>query len=313
MSAENGNRSEGYFMKSVFISLALLVILLIIGVFYVTFGGYFSLQTKTSPPDSTTYTGQITGDLKYHPAMQGEGIRERNVIVWLPPNYQTDTDSTYSVLYMHDGQNIIDPATSFIGIDWQIDETVDSLIRVGSIDPIIIVGIYNTDDRLYEYTPGEKGDAYMNFVTGTLKTFIDDNYRTKPDRENTYVGGSSAGGIISFMIVWEYSEIFSKAIIMSPAFKSPENFGYKFNYIDIVNQTTDTPDSVYFYIDNGGLDLDAQLQPGIDEMLMALDSKGYLLNRDFVFIKDEQATHNEKAWAARFPNALKTILTSDLN
>ena len=298
-------------MKSVFISLALLVIVLIAGVFYVTFGGYFTLQPTNTPTDSPTYTGQITGDLKYHPAMQGDGIRERNVIVWLPPNYDTETDSTYAVLYMHDGQNIIDPATSFIGIDWQIDESVDSLIRADIIDPIIVVGIYNTDDRLYEYTPGEKGDAYMKFVTQSLKPFIDENYRTKSSRNNTYVGGSSAGGIISFMLVWEYPEVFSKAIIMSPAFRNPDNFDYKFNYISTVNQTTEVPDSVFFYIDNGGQDLDAQLQPGIDEMLVALDSKGYLLNRDFVFIKDEAANHSEKAWSARFPEALKTILSSD--
>ena len=98
---------------------------------------------------------------------------------------------------------------------------------------------------------------------------------------------------------------------MSPAFRNPDNFDYKFNYISTVNQTTEVPDSVFFYIDNGGQDLDAQLQPGIDEMLVALDSKGYLLNRDFVFIKDEAASHNEKAWSARFPEALKTILSSD--
>jgi len=143
-------------MKSVFISLALLVLLLAAGVLYVTFGGYFSLQPKTLPTESPSFTGKITGELRYHPAMQGDGIRERNVIVWLPPDYHNNTDSTYSVLYMHDGQNIIDPATSFIGVDWQIDESVDSLIRVGSIDPMIVVGIYNTDDRLYEYTPGRK-------------------------------------------------------------------------------------------------------------------------------------------------------------
>ena len=300
-------------MRPVFITLALLVILLIAGVLYVTFGGFFTLSQKNTSIELPNYIGQITGNLKYHAAIQGEGIKPRNVIVWLPPNYDADSNSTYQVLYMQDGQNIIDPATSFIGVDWQIYESVDSLITAGSIDPIIIVGIYNTDDRLYEYTPGINGDAYMKFVTQSLKPFIDDTYRTKPDRLNTYVGGSSAGGMISFMLVWEYPEIFSKAIIMSPAFRNPDTMNYKFNYINVVRDNSEVPDSVFFYIDNGGQGLDAQLQPGIDEMLLALDSRGYLLNADFVFIKDEASTHNEKAWALRFPEALKTILSAEIN
>jgi predicted alpha/beta superfamily hydrolase len=247
--------------------------------------------------------GQITGTVKYHRAMQGEGIADRDVIVWLPPDYETKSQERYPAIYMHDGQNIFDPATSSFGVDWAIDETVDNLIKQKSIPSIIVVGIYNTGDRTQEYTPGKKGSAYMNFVANKVKPFIDSTYRTKPDRENTIVGGSSAGGIISFMLVWEYHQIFSKAICMSPAFKIGN-----LDYVKVVKDSQEKRKDVFFYIDNGGVGLESQLQPGVDEMLAALKAKGYKERKDFVFILDEKAKHFEAAWAQRFPNALMLVL-----
>lgn len=296
-------------MNKLFVVLGLVVFILMIGVFIVTFSGYFRINAQVATRnDSDGFQGQITGVVKYHPAVKSNDLLERNLIVWLPPNYDENPDQRYPVLYMHDGQNIFDPSTSFIGIDWQIDETADSLIRLGEIPPVIIVGIFNTSDRTVEYTPGEKGSAYMDFVVNTVKPLIDNTYRTQSERENTFVGGSSAGGIISFMLVWEYPEIFSKAICMSPAFRNPDGFNYQFNYVTTVQNTESVPDNVFFYMDNGGVDLEALLQPGIDEMLLALDAKGFRLDTDFVFVKDPEATHNEAAWAKRFPDALKIIL-----
>lgn len=148
----------------------------------------------------------------------------------------------------------------------------------------------------------------MDFVVNTVKPMIDATYLTLTDRDNTFVGGSSAGGIISFMLTWEYPEVFSKAICMSPAFRNPAGFNYQFNYITTVQESQNPPQNVFFYLDNGGVDLDAMLQSGIDEMLLALDAKGFRLDRDFLFIKDEDAVHNETAWAERFPEALKITL-----
>ena len=122
-------------------------------------------------------TGQITGTVKYHHKLKGEGIRERDVVVWLPPGYDENPEQRYSVLYMHDGQNMFDPKTSAFGVDWQIDEAADSLIRKGYIKPTIIVGIYNTPDRSPEYTPGITGYAYMNFIVNRLKLLIDSTYQ----------------------------------------------------------------------------------------------------------------------------------------
>jgi predicted alpha/beta superfamily hydrolase len=251
--------------------------------------------------------GQITGAVKYHRRMKGAGLQDRDVIVWLPPDYETDKDTRYPVVYMHDGQNVFDPATSSFGVDWQIDETADALIKKHSIPPLIVVGIYNTPDRFKEYTPGEKGNAYVNFVVNTVKPFIDTTYRTKRDRKNTIVGGSSAGGIISFMIVWEHPEIFSKAICMSPAFKSPASLTMNFDYVKVVAGSKKR-ENVFFYIDNGGVGLESQLQPGIDEMISALKTKGYKEQKDFVYLIDSTARHFEADWAKRFPDALKVVL-----
>jgi len=132
--------------------------------------------------------GQITGTVKYHKNFPGEGIKPRDIIVWLPPGYDSTLNTSYPVLYMHDGQNIVDPTTSTFQVDWQIDEAADSLIREELIEPIIIVGIYNTTDRDDEYSDAKLGISYMRFIVDSLKPFIDRNYRTHPDRNNTVNG-----------------------------------------------------------------------------------------------------------------------------
>jgi len=93
------------------------------------------------------FEGQITGNVRYHKNFPGRSVLSRDIIVWLPPGYDELSDKYYPVLYMQDGQNVFDPSTSSFGIDWQIDEVADSLIKTKSIKDIIIVGIYNTPFR----------------------------------------------------------------------------------------------------------------------------------------------------------------------
>ncbi|HLO79382.1 MAG TPA: alpha/beta hydrolase-fold protein [Chitinophagaceae bacterium] len=254
--------------------------------------------------------GQVTGTVKYHRAMKGEGIKDRDVVVWLPPGYDSSSQKRYSVLYMQDGQNLFDPITSAFGTDWQIDETADSMIRRKAVEPLIIVGIYNTADRSTEYIPSEKGRIYREFIAGHLKSFIDSAYKTKPGRKDSFIGGSSAGGILAFMMVWEYPDKFSRAICMSPAFRLPGNSKTGWNYVTTVKNDPKRK-KVFFYIDNGGLGLEQQLQPGVDEMLKALNSKGYKPGRDYIFIAAPDAGHNEEAWSKRFPQALKLVLSKN--
>ena len=249
--------------------------------------------------------GQITGTVRYHRGLKGVGLLDRDLVVWLPPGYEAEKKRRYPVIYMQDGQNIFDPVTSAFGVDWSIDETADELIRKKSIEPVIVVGIYNTSDRMKEYTPGEKGTAYMNFVVQTVKPFIDSTYRTLADRQHTIVGGSSAGGTISFMLVWEHPDVFSKAVCMSPAFKSLSSGGW--DYTRVVQSSRGPKKNIFIYLDNGALGLDSQLQPGIDAMLTALKVKGYQAGKDFIFLRDPTAKHSEADWAKRFPNALRLL------
>ena len=253
--------------------------------------------------------GQITGNVVYHQSIKGEDLQDRDLVVWLPPGYDTEPGQRYPVLYMHDGQNIFDPETSYAGVDWAIDEAVDGLIRAGTIEPMIVVGIYNSKDRTPEYSPGEKGTAYMNFVISVVKPLIDTTYRTRPERQHTLVGGSSSGGTISFMLAWDHPEVFAGAICMSPAFKVGPGMDFtEFDFIDYFEATRENPRDVFFYIDNGGVELDGILQPGIEEMLASLEQWGFEEGKDWVFIHDPAAKHFESAWAKRFPDALVRTL-----
>ena len=236
--------------------------------------------------------GQITGKVEYIRGIEGDSLIPRNVIIWLPPGYSKNKDERYPVLYMQDGQNIIDPTTSSLGYDWRVDEVADSLIKLGKIKKIIIVGIYSTSDRGLEYG-GSKSEAYMNFVVNKLKPIIDKEYRTKPDAKNTAVDGSSLGGTISFMLVWKYPEIFSEAACVSPAFHIDI-----YDCLKLVRETTEKK-SIRLYIDIGGVGLEEKLQPGVDSMLVLLKEKGFKEGKDLEYFKDPNAEHNEQSWAQR--------------
>lgn len=246
--------------------------------------------------------GQITGNVRYHRKFGGKEIQARDIIIWLPPSYEHAGSKRYPVLYMHDGQNIIDPLTSSIGVDWQIDESADSLIKNNLISELIIVGIYNTNLRGLEYSYSPLGKAYMNFIVEELKPFIDNTYRTLPDKKNTATCGSSLGGLISFMLVWEYDSVFSKAACLSPAFKID-----RFDYVAPVKGYNGVRKNIKLYIDNGGKGVDKKLQPGIEEMLNELLNLGYEQNKDIMWVEDIEAEHSESAWAKRVPGMLKFL------
>jgi predicted alpha/beta superfamily hydrolase len=121
-----------------------------------------------------------------------------------------------------------------------------------------------------------------------------------PGRKNTFTAGSSLGGLIAFMLAWEYPEIFFGAACFSPAFKIG-----KLDYVQYVTQYMGPKKLIKFYVDNGGVGLEAELQPGIDDMLAALKGKGYIEEKDFMWVKDSTAQHTESAWARRAWKPLK--------
>jgi predicted alpha/beta superfamily hydrolase len=203
---------------------------------------------------------------------------------------------------MQDGENLFDPKTSSFGTDWQLDEAADSLIKNGTIKDLIIIGIYNTSDRSMEYRDTPEGKSYMNFVVHKVKPLIDKKYRTLPGRENTAVGGSSLGGLISFMLAWKYPGVFSGAACLSPAFDIED-----INYIPAVINYSGKKKAVKFYIDCGTAGLDAKLLPGSEEMIRELENKGYKSGKDILFYKAEGAKHNEAAWSKRNPRYLEFL------
>ncbi len=151
--------------------------------------------------------------------------RNRRIWIYLPPDYTADTSKRYPVLYMHDGQNLFDAATSFAG-EWQVDESLNTLHQQGDYG-CIVVGIDNGGQfRLDEYSPwvnaqynaGGQGDAYIDFVVSTLKPHIDSLFRTLPGRRTTGIMGSSMGALISMYAFSERQDVFSRAGIFSPAF-----------------------------------------------------------------------------------------------
>jgi predicted alpha/beta superfamily hydrolase len=244
--------------------------------------------------------GGITGTVKYHRGLTHPKLRHpRDVIVWLPPSYEKDTRQRYPVLYMHDGQNIIDPSTSFLGADWRVDEVADSLIRAQKIEEIIVVGIYNSPDRNPEYSDTELGRAYADFVVHQLKPMIDSTYRTKPEAKNTAVMGSSMGGLISFLFVWWHPEVFSKVGCLSSAFLVDDN-----KILREVRAYTGPQKPIRVYLDDGSEGLEARLKPGYDEMVALLLEKGYVKGADLEYFYDLGAEHNERAWARRLWRAL---------
>jgi predicted alpha/beta superfamily hydrolase len=152
---------------------------------------------------------------------------DRDMVVYLPPDYGDPAATRrYPVLYMHDGQNLFDPDTAFVkGEHWRVGETATALIEAGRLAPLIIVGIYNTGpERINEYTHsydrrrgGGEADAYGRLLVEELKPFIDATYRTLPDRENTGLGGSSLGALVTLYLGLMHPKVFSRLAVMSPS------------------------------------------------------------------------------------------------
>jgi predicted alpha/beta superfamily hydrolase len=206
----------------------------------------------------------------------------------------------YPVLYMHDGQNLIDPSTSFAGMDWQVDETVTRLITEGKLKEIIVVGINNTENRLEEYSESEKGNNYIKFLIEELKPFIDSRYRTLTDPRNNAVMGSSMGGLISFLTVWEHPEVFSMAGCMSSSFYYNND-----KIFETLKSYNAQPKRLKIYIDHG----EDGLVRG-QKMFSLLTGMGFIIGTNLDYYYAPGAVHNEAAWAERLERPLLFFFSS---
>lgn len=301
--------------------------------------------TTTAPsPNPPNRKSTRTGDIRLHENFESRELaNKRSLIVYLPPGYEDPANfgERYPVLYMHDGQNLFDAATSFIGVEWGADETAERLIKAKKIPPIIIVGIYNTPDRMNEYTPtrdekrgaGGKGDLYASFIVNMVKPFIDETYRTSPKRLDTAIAGSSLGGLISLHIAVRYPSTFSRVGVISPALFWDDH--------EIVRRIEETPvivakfkslvtrrasrgnclpvddpverkieqDSPRIWLDMGtkegeSLPTFTSALEDTRRFAAALKKAGLRENEDYKYVEVEGGLHNEAAWAARFEDFL---------
>lgn len=280
------------------------------------------------PPKNTVPTASH-GTLEWFPQFESKFVPARNVAVWLPEGYQTG--DSCDVLYMHDGNMLFDATTTWNSQEWRVDEVMDSLITAGKARPCIVVGIYNTDDRLTEYFPAKTwqhvpeanrkeakqekltGDAYLKFIVEELKPFIDERYKPLTSREHTFMMGSSMGGLISLYALCEYPQVFGGVACLSSHLSMghlPNGFdgeAWATGFRDYVAQHLPEANSGLIYMDHGTKDFDADYcayQELLDSAVRSLgwDEEHY---KSLVFQGDG---HNETCWAKRLDQPLLFLI-----
>lgn len=230
----------------------------------------------------------------------------RDVYVYLPQEYHQNTNQRYPVIYMHDGQNLYDPARAFMGQTWDAENTLNSLIRARAIPPVIVVGLDNTPERTIEYTPdidldvgeGGQADRYLKMIAVDLKSQVDQKLRTQSQRESTFMIGSSLGGLVSLYAGVKYSSVFGSVGALSPSLWWNDK-----SIFDFYALSFNLPSRIY--LDSG--------TTGGEHADHVREFKTKLLPRyaDPASIKtviQTGASHSEYYWAQRLPYALKFLL-----
>ncbi len=241
----------------------------------------------------------IAGNVMVLPNVHSPQLNnQRDIIVYLPPSHSAG-ERRYPVIYMQDGQNLFDEATGFGGWEWHADETLETLSQAGV--EAIAVGIPHAgDDRISEYSPFDgfrpgRGDAYLSFVTDTVKPLVDAAFLTRPGRRHTGLFGSSMGGLISLYGFFSRPEMFGFTGAMSPALWYARGAIYRF--------VREAPfNAGRIYLDHGSRENSAA------RMSKLLTEKGYRTGEDLVYMNEDGGEHNEAAWARRLPDALRFLL-----
>jgi predicted alpha/beta superfamily hydrolase len=264
----------------------------------------------------------ITGKLLRYEKFPSKLAASRNVDVWLPADYSKN--KKYSVVYMHDGQNLFNPRDSAGSVDWGVDETLTRLLDTGTVRDTIVVGIWNTPLRVVEFAPQKAfdlvnrknikpsklvtqkvgdSDKYLKFIVTELKPFIDRNFSTRPDRDNTFIMGSSMGGLMSLYTISEYPEIFGGAGCISTHF--PLGQGVMLNYM---KQFLPPAKTHKIYFDYGTETLDAQYEPYQQQADAIMKKKGYKQGTNWITRKFPGEEHSEKSWRKRVDIPLEFLL-----
>lgn len=267
-------------------------------------------------------------------------VAPRKVVVWLPPGYAAQPERRHAVLYMHDGQNLFDPATAYGGEAWGVDEALARLIDEGRVRSTLVVGVWNTRQRFQEYLPaavaaelppalGERlrqrrgapalSDAYLRFLVEELKPVIDRRFRTAVGRNDTFVMGSSMGGLISTYALARYPGVFGGAAALSshwPLFVDAADYppnaedaaAIATAFAEYLRRSLPEPGRHRLYFDHGSQRLDAAYAPYQARVDQVLAERGYVVGRDRLSRTFPGATHNEAAWRARVAIPLEFLL-----
>jgi predicted alpha/beta superfamily hydrolase len=240
--------------------------------------------------------------LRRHPRVASAFLAHaRDIVVYLPPGYDT-LEAPCPVLYLHDGQNLFEPARAHVpGQHWRVGETVDALVSAGTIPPLIVVGIDNTGtSRIQEYTPttdsrlgGGHADDYGRFIVDELKPFVERTYRVRTDAPGVALGGSSLGALVTLHIGLARPTVFGALVAMSPSVWWDRRV-----ILSTIRRTRPRP-AVRIWADMGT----AEGRRALDDARMlkaALVGAGWTVGRDLHYAEYEGATHSEMAWADRF-------------
>lgn len=255
----------------------------------------------------------VVGDLRLHEFSSRIYRNTRMLRIWLPPDYDAPENAMrhYPAFYLNDGQNLFDRATAFAGVEWQVDETADRLIREGKVSPLIIVGIDNTGvDRIKEFLPYRsfsppvlrpQGKRYPDFLMNEVMPFVYARYRIARGSENTGLGGSSLGALISLYTVMDRPGTFSRLLLESPSLFISNRRILKYSHYFRL-----WPDKIVIGVgtrEAGREDKDRQVVEDVRELQQIMYHAG--LQDDQLRVRiDVGAAHNEQEWGKRFPEAL---------
>ena len=241
----------------------------------------------------------------------------RDLIVYLPPGYDRHPQRDYPVLYMQDGQNLFDGRTSFIpGRTWEMCEQADTAIEAGEVEPLVIVGIYNTGDRrLAEYTferdwqmGGGEGAAYGQLVTRELMPWIAARYRVRTEREQSGLGGSSLGGLVTLYLGLRHAEFFGKLAVLSPS--------VWWNHKSILGYLNERAPQIWerprLWLDVGDREGRRTLHDA-EALNRRLKANGWVAGETLHFERVPGGTHDESSWARRVRPMLKFLFPAGID
>ncbi len=237
----------------------------------------------------------------------------RGVYVYLPPTYLENGTARMPVVYMHDGQNLFDPAASFGGVTWAVADAMNAAAGDGSFREAIVVGPENAGAaRIDEYTPtadpsygGGHGDAYVQMLITELKPRVDAELRTKPGREDTVLIGSSLGGLISSYAGIRHADVFGSVGAMSPS------VWWDSKVLLTLLPQTGAVRPLRAYVDIGtaeGSSASSETVADAAALVAGYEALGYVRDSTVKYVVQPGAMHTESAWASRLPGALQFLL-----